>query len=57
MRFRFKAGRAVSDPEKLVLPGILYASRRDESLIVRLIAIGWWDWHISLLFASPEPAR
>jgi hypothetical protein len=50
-RFRIKAGRAISDPEKLVTPGILYASKRGPDLTLRLVAVGWWDWHVSLLLA------
>jgi hypothetical protein len=57
---RIKCGRAVNDPEKLVAPGILYASKSDATLTVHLIAIGWWDWHISFMwtqgYVTPTPA-
>jgi hypothetical protein len=50
-RCRVKAGRAVSDPEKLVTPGVVYVSKRGPDLTVRLVAVGWWDWHVSFMFA------
>ncbi len=50
-RFSLKAGRAKTDPEKLVTPGILYASARNDERTAHLVAVGWWDWHISLLFS------
>ena len=56
-RFRVKAGRAVDDPEKLVTPGVLYVSKSRGTVTVWLIAIGWWDWHVSLLIARTGVAR
>lgn len=49
--FRVKAGRAVEDPEKLVTPGILYVQKAGDGVTVHLLALGWWDWHITFLFA------
>ena len=57
MRFRIKAGRAKADPEKLVTPGILYASKSEDGTSVHLIAIGWWDWHLSFLCARVRRDR
>jgi hypothetical protein len=48
-RFSAQAGRATSDPEKMVTPGLLYASKAEGGISVHLLALGWWDWHISFL--------
>lgn len=52
---RIKCGRAVNDCEKMVTPGILYASKSDGSLSVHLIAIGWWDFHVSFMWSRGKP--
>jgi hypothetical protein len=52
---KIKSGRAVNDPEKLVTPGILYASKSDGSLSAHVIAIGWWDFHVSFLWKTGKP--
>lgn len=51
LRLRVTAGRAKSDPGKLVTPGILYASKRAGNVSAHVVAVGWWDWHVSVLFA------
>lgn len=52
MNFRVSAGKASSDPEKCVLPAIIYASNKSETNRVRVIAFGWWDWHVSFTFCG-----
>ena len=56
-RVRVKAGRAVNDPEKMVIPGIIYASRRSDTRTARILAFGWWDWHISVLWSRVNAYR
>lgn len=54
---KIKFGRAVNDCEKLVTPGILYASKSGDGLTARLIAIGWRDFHVSLMWTSRSPTN
>lgn len=49
MRFRLCTHSAPNDPEKLVLPGVLYV-RLDEG--GRGLFFGWWHWSIAILWAS-----
>ena len=57
VRFRVEAGRAKGDPEKLVTPGIIYCAKSDPRFTAGLIAIGWWDWHLSVLWAGQTRAQ
>lgn len=47
---RVKIGRAVTDPEKLVTPGILYSSAAGNGIAGHVLAFGWWDFHISFFW-------
>jgi hypothetical protein len=50
-RLRLFAGRATHDPEKMVLPGIIYVSKRDEVATAYALVFGWWDFHIGAILA------
>jgi hypothetical protein len=53
-RFRVKRGRAKSDPEKAVLPTIIFAEMVGVRAKVRAIAFGWWDFHITVLWSRAK---
>ena len=57
MRIRFMASRAVEDPEKMVLPGIIFATKKDEHAQVWVVAAGWWDWSVKVLIARLTPTE
>ena len=48
---RIVASRARNDPEKMVLPGIIFTTKSGPQLSVYGLAIGWWDFHITLLWS------
>lgn len=48
MRVEFH--RSTDDPEKLVLPGIVYCRKANDVHSVHVIALGWWDYHVSLFW-------
>jgi hypothetical protein len=50
-RLRIVAGRATHDPEKMVLPGAIYASKSDDVATAYALVLGWWDFHISAILA------
>jgi hypothetical protein len=59
IRVRFVA--AADDPEKLVLPGIVYASGsippsagRDYTTRGFSLSFGWWHWCVSIFFGWNE---
>lgn len=37
------------DPERAVLPTIIYAKRHNGIASVTIIAIGWWAWGIGII--------
>jgi len=43
--------RAKNDPEKMVLPGIIFTRKHGNGLSVYGLAAGWWDFHITLLWS------
>lgn len=49
LRFRCTYGKARKDPEKMVLPGIIFSSNQGHGAKAFVIAAGWWDYHVSLL--------
>jgi hypothetical protein len=60
-RFRIRYGKARKDPEKAVLPALVYTSIGGDGITVRAISIGWWDSHVTLSWAhcataTPTPS-
>jgi hypothetical protein len=53
---RIGCGRAVNDPEKLITPAILYASKSGDALTAHIIAIGWWDFHVTFMWSRDRHA-
>ena len=51
MRIRFSSGKASTDPEKLVTPGILFCQKTIGNTSGFIIAVGWWDYFVSVRFA------
>jgi hypothetical protein len=51
MRIRFSSGKARTDPEKLVTPGILFCKKTIGDRSGLVIAVGWWDYFASVRFA------
>lgn len=49
---RVRCARARNDPEKMVLPGVIFCGKGDDQLYVFVIAFGWWDYHVSFIFAA-----
>lgn len=37
------------DPERAVLPAIIYAKRNDGIASSQILAIGWWAWGIGII--------
>lgn len=54
--FRITAGRASSDPEKCVLPAIIFATAEVKSTRACVVALGWWDWNVSFRFGWERAA-
>lgn len=50
MTFKVSAGRYKSDPEKAVLPTIIYCSDTHNSRTGHVLAFGWWDFAIRFFF-------
>jgi len=48
MKVNFHAGRHPGDGEKAVLPALVYVSGEDAAFKGFLIALGWWDWSVSV---------
>lgn len=36
------------DPEKAILPALIYTHAKEEDAIVHLISLGWWHWAINI---------
>ena len=53
---RVVAGRAVNDPEKAVLPAIIWTAKHGAAASVYALTLGWWDWHVTLL-SSAHPTH
>lgn len=57
LRTAFKIGRAADDPEKAILPAILYCNA-DHAFFSEhrqrgfAIAIGWWDFYLFAAFIA-----
>lgn len=51
---RLIAGRAVGDPEKAVLPVIMWTSVGNGRAVACALSLGWWDFHVTVawLFAD-----
>lgn len=45
------ASRSKDDPEKAVLPAMIWASKTAGGLAAYSLSVGWWDWHITLLWS------
>jgi len=55
-RIKIKAGKS-SDPEKMVLPGMLFCRSEQDGAKGFALAVGWWDYHVTLLFAQLTPLQ
>lgn len=51
---KLTVGRAKDDPEKAVLPALVYASEREGRVSVHMLALGWWDWSVSIRWHRKE---
>lgn len=51
IRFRFDAAKA--DPEKLVLPGLVFVQRTLGDFSGFNVAIGWWHWGLHMVVIWP----
>lgn len=49
--FKVSASRAVNDPEKAVLPAIIWTRVTGDNLTAYALSAGWWDWSVSLMWA------
>jgi hypothetical protein len=49
---KVKCGRAKADPEKAVLPAIVWCKSQVEHVTGYAICLGWWDWYIAFTWAS-----
>lgn len=52
MLFRINCKVAKDDPEKLVIPGILWVKIKEDNAIARAIFIGWWHWSIGIIWGN-----
>lgn len=52
---RIDIGRSQNDPEKLIIPGLVYANRSDGRSTAHIIAVGWWDFHVSFMWSRGKP--
>lgn len=48
MKIKWRMGRNARDPEKAVLPALIYCNGSNEFARVYVIALGWWDWSIKV---------
>jgi hypothetical protein len=49
---KIEARRFKEDPEKQVLPGIIYCSGSEgNEIYAKWVGFGWWDWAITFSFA------
>lgn len=58
MRLSIRFVSSPADPEKLVLPGVVWLSAshpKYESFQLRggAVLIGWWHWALAVFFATP----
>lgn len=54
--FKVDVSASKDDPQKLVLPGIVYTNATDEEMLSQnltgcVIQLGWWHWSINLYMA------
>jgi len=49
--------RARNDPEKLVTPGVLFCKKEGMGVTAYLLAFGWWDFSIKLLWSRRTAIR
>jgi hypothetical protein len=50
MKIRIRAGRSEADPEKAVLPALIWASKRDDVAAAYSMTFGWWDFYVGILW-------
>lgn len=57
MKYRFycKIFNAHDDPEKLVLPSIVYVKQTKENISAHWVGIGWWHYGISFAIGIIKP--
>lgn len=57
IRFDYKFGRSIDDPEKTILPTILFidtnhSSFGDLGLIGFALVFGWWDFYFRVMITK-----
>lgn len=50
LEIKLRAGRAPKDKEKAILPALIYMSDKQEFVHGIGVALGWWDWFLSVHF-------
>jgi len=53
---RLTYGRSKDDPEKLVTPGVLFCKKSGDGVTAYLLALGWWDFSVKLLWVRRTDA-
>lgn len=46
--FKIRFANAKNDPEKLVLPGIIYVHKKEDDIRVYWFGIGWWHYSLNI---------
>lgn len=54
---KLTCGRAKDDPEKAVLPALIFTAKTDGGISAYALSLGWWDFHITLLWSRRNPAH
>lgn len=52
-----RAKRTPEDPEKLITPGLIYVQKEYKGFLGIIIAIGWWDFSVSISYARRKKAK
>ena len=56
MKLKLQSGKAIGDPEKAVLPTIIYCSKlvwgkkQHKFIHGKGLSFGWWDYFITFIF-------
>jgi hypothetical protein len=45
----YTADQTSDDPERAILPTLMYAARRNDIAYSQVLAIGWWAWGIGII--------
>lgn len=50
----FVGDKTADDPERAVLPTIIYAKRSNGPATSRVLALGWWAWGFGIIRTTIE---